>query len=386
MFFFPAASQQRILFVKRRILFTVDSDMPPADTVPYERWRQWRDGPSTSAVAFLSAEERGAIAARFHARLLLDGLDLPGVDLLTKWAAPDLEQHEALLLLALFETATDYFLDVTAGDWTERPKESPAASQHTDATATEASLQQQIDECEARLQELRGPAVPMLDHAALLKLMDSKLPWVWQRDVTQALLRFIKSETTVLARAGQTLARDVWRALYRTAESQSHASPGRSTAVPGTFVPPSGPPGPCFRCGFHGHWARDCATAAPVSHPSQPPPAPGFASQAPSAANPSLSQSAPLPVPTPTRRGGFTQIGSQTLYTAYSTGRTYDASGPPPYPCSRCSKMHWSWQGCPPPNPSPAAPPGAQPAAPTSPGSVRSLSTGPHGDPGPPCG
>ena len=33
------------------------------------------------------------------------------------------------------------------------------------------------------------------------------------------------------------------------------------------------------------------------------------------------------------------QIGVQTLYVAFSTGRTYDASGLPPYPCSKCGKV-----------------------------------------------
>ena len=38
-------------------------------------------------------------------------------------------------------------------------------------------------------------------------------------------------------------------------------------------------------------------------------------------------------------KGGLTQVGAQTLYTALSTGRTYDASGTPPYPCSKCGLM-----------------------------------------------
>ena len=45
--------------------------------------------------------------------------------------------------------------------------------------------------------------------------------------------------------------------------------------------------------------------------------------------------------------GGFSVHGEQTLYTAFSTGRAYDARGPPPYPCVRCNGMQWSFQPCP---------------------------------------
>ena len=38
--------------------------------------------------------------------------------------------------------------------------------------------------------------------------------------------------------------------------------------------------------------------------------------------------------------------GDQTLYTAFITGRAYDARGPPPYPCVRCNGMHWSFHPC----------------------------------------
>ena len=46
------------------------------------------------------------------------------------------------------------------------------------------------------------------------------------------------------------------------------------------------------------------------------------------------------------RHAGFTVKGDQTLYTAYNTGRTYDAHEPPSYPCITFGGMHWSWQPC----------------------------------------
>ena len=71
--------------------------------------------------------------------------------------------------------------------------------------------------------------------------------------------------------------------------------------------------------------------------------------------------------PPPPLYGGFTQVGAQTIYTAHTTGRQYDASGPPPYPYSRCHGNHWSWQPCPaqqpgmPPQPQPQPQPQSQP-------------------------
>ena len=55
--------------------------------------------------------------------------------------------------------------------------------------------------------------------------------------------------------------------------------------------------------------------------------------------------------------------GDQTLYTAFNTGRTYDARGPPPYPCVRCNGMHWSFH----PDPTGAQQPPQQQPAPRPP-------------------
>ena len=55
--------------------------------------------------------------------------------------------------------------------------------------------------------------------------------------------------------------------------------------------------------------------------------------------------------------------GDQTLYTAFNTGRTYDARGPPPYPCVRCNGMHSSFH----PDPTGAQQPPQQQPAPRPP-------------------
>lgn len=46
---------------------------------------------------------------------------------------------------------------------------------------------------------------------------------------------------------------------------------------------------------------------------------------------------------TPSRR--FVQRNGRTFYIANS-GRQYDTSAPPPYPCNRCGCAHWSWTPC----------------------------------------
>ena len=289
------------------------------------------------------------MAAAHHARLLLEGLDLQGVDLLTRWAGPDMETHEVLLLLAMCECVSCLVLDVTSGEWSRQATDASAGASADDTQFVgEADLQSQIDECKRRLQELRGPRVPAFSHEAMTRLVGRPLPWVWQRDAVHALHRYVKTDTSKAARAGWTLAEDVWRLLYRSADSRAPASSGRQQVPALTKAPlrPSGgPPGACVRCGLYGHWARDCDRGVPAfgPQPSQAPPQQVVESSQPSQGPTQLSQQVPVNIPAPRRKGGFTQVGAQTLYTVFSTGRTYNASGPPPYPCSKCGLLHWSW-------------------------------------------
>ena len=116
-----------------------------------------------------------------------------------------------------------------------------------------------------------------------------------------------------------------------------------------------GPPGACFKCGLHGHWARKSIMQQ---------------SQAPQQTQP---QWQPILAPMQSLRGrpasGFSVHGDQTLYTAFSTGRKYDVCGPPPYPCVGFNGMHWSSHPCPtgvqqPPKQQPAPQPGPPPPQP----------------------
>ena len=229
---------------QRRVVFVSDTEMPSADTAPYIQWKNWRDGPSSSAVAFVSPEDRGAMVAAHHARLLLEGLDLQDVDLLTRWAGPDMEPYVVLLLLAMFECVSGLVLDVTSGEWVRQGTDAFASASSSDPQYVgEADLQDQIDECERRLQELRGPRVPAFSHEAMTRLAGTPLPWVWQRDAVHTLQRFVKTGTSKAARAGWTLAEDVWRFLYRLADSPTPVTAGRQQ-VPATTKPLR--PGPAW--------------------------------------------------------------------------------------------------------------------------------------------
>ena len=70
-----------------------------------------------------------------------------------------------------------------------------------------------------RPHELRGPRAPAFTHEALLRLVDKRLPWVWQRDVVRALMRFIMTDSVKAVCAGSTLAEDFWWMLYRSVDS-----------------------------------------------------------------------------------------------------------------------------------------------------------------------
>ena len=151
-----------------------------------------------------------------------------------------MESHEVLLLLAMFEHVSGLVLDVTSGERVQQGTDVSASASSADPQFGEADLQNQIDECERRLQELCGPRVPAFSHEAMTRLSGGPLPWVSQRDAVHALQRFVKTDTSKAARAGWTLAEDVWRFLYRSADSPTPVTTGRQQ-VPATTKEPLRP-------------------------------------------------------------------------------------------------------------------------------------------------
>ena len=66
----------------------------------------------------------------------------------------------------------------------------------------------------------------------MTRLAGGPLPWVWQRDTVHALRRLVKTDTSKVARAGWTLAEDVCRLLYRSANSPGPTSFSAANAWP----------------------------------------------------------------------------------------------------------------------------------------------------------
>ena len=147
---------------------------------------------------------------------------------------------------------------------------------------------------------------------------------------------------------GWTLAEDIWRLLYCCANSSAQSMPARTQTAKGVVVPSRPPPPPhgsmfplwplwslgaglCV-CGAL-VWTSATPAGPPIVSPSADP------TQGP----PHLSQPSPVCVLTHGRHCGFSHIGAHTLYTAFSTGWTYNVSSPPLYPCSKCGQLQWSW-------------------------------------------
>ena len=344
-----------------------DMDLDPVKTPEYARWERWRDHAAATAYGFLDSADAGIMAAQYQERLMEDGLSVAGVDRAVEWASGGLDAPTALIYMALFERSSNLRLDVEAAAWRAVPQPSPPAREqpeepprdHQSQEPKETAEQAEIQRLEARIRELQLPKVPPLSEGELTRIASGQHPWLWQQELIQALNAWLKTEDPI--GKGNALVEAVWKVVYRDcqpapthpagaaarpapqgwyAQAQQPA-PQQAQTQPSTQAqtPAPAPPGACFRCGMHGHWARDCAS--------------GGQGRAPSVAG-SVAGS---------YRGGFSTVGSQSLYTAHSTGRTYDATGPPPpYPCFRCGRNHWAVGGpCPAP---PAPPPQPFPAGP----------------------
>ena len=350
-----------------------DMDLDPVKTPEYARWERWRDHAAATAYGFLESAEAGIMAARYQERLMEDGLSVAGVDRAVEWAGGGLDAPTALIYMALFERSTDLRLDVEAAAWKAVPQPSPPAREQAEEAPKdqpqepqESPEQAETRRLEARIRELQLPKVPPLSEGELAKITAGQLPWLWQQELVQALSTWLKAEDPV--GRGNAVVEAVWKVVYRDcqptpthpagaaarpapqgwfaqaqqptpSQTQAQTQAQTQTQAPAQAQAPApAPPGACFRCGMHGHWARDCAS--------------GTQGRAPSVAG-SVAGS---------YRGGFSTVGSQSLYTAHSTGRTYDATGPPPYPCFRCGRNHWAVGG-----PCPAPPAQAPPPFPAGP-------------------
>ena len=311
-----------------------DMDLDPVKTPEYARWERWRDHAAPTAYGFLDSADAGIMAAQYQERLMEDGLSVAGVDRAVEWAGGGLDAPTALIYMALFERSSNLRLDVEAAAWRAAPQPSPPAREqpeeplrdHQSQEPKETAEQAEIRRPEARIRELQLPKVPPLSEGELTKIASGQHPWLWQQELIQALNTWIKTEDPI--GKANTLVETVWKVVYRDSQpAPTHRAGAAARPAPQGWyaqaqqpapqqaqtqpsaqaqTPALGPPGACFRCGMHGHWARDCASGGQV--------------RARSVAG-SVAGS---------YRGGFSTVGSQSLYTAHSTGRTYDATAPPP--------------------------------------------------------
>ena len=102
---------------RTKCAFAGDVDMPQAANASYEKWTQWRDHVAATFGAFLSHDMAAKKAGEYHVEVMHRGLGHAGVDVATAWAAPSAKTHEALLMIALYESHARWKLDVVAGEW-----------------------------------------------------------------------------------------------------------------------------------------------------------------------------------------------------------------------------------------------------------------------------
>ena len=332
-----------------RMAFEGDVDMPDAATPEYAAWAHWRNVAGSIAMSFMEAKDIGVVAANFQKRVMQQGLSVAGVDRMCRWAAPDMDQATALAHKAMYEKAEPYVLDVAARAWKRRAVQSSSGpgkhrarkqdNQQQRERPQEDPVHEEIRRLADRIRELQMPKVPPLSLGELERIQPAQIRWAWQRDVAEALKKHLTGDDPEAA--GRTMAQEMWRFLYRecTPAPQSQSVPGQS---PQWFAQPQvqptdpqaphqnqqvGPPGACFRCGNFGHWARDCGSSHPQGRWKQ------------------------------RSQGGFSMHQGQYLYSARTTGHTYDATAPLPYPCHRCGHNHWAVAG-----PCPVSAPGCAPS------------------------
>ena len=165
------------------------------------------------------------------------------------------------------------------GEW-EQSDPVSQREDHVDQPIPPEDVQKEIDVIERRLQQLRGPCAPPLSVDNVLVLTRKSLPWVWQRDIAQALFGYLKSDPANAAKARRVLAQDTWDVVYHFVDSASSSVRAAARPVRTSLLPQqsseqireegTGAPSTCLKCGMHSHWARHCATQSFQNQPHPP--------------------------------------------------------------------------------------------------------------------
>ena len=167
--------------------------MPTTETQNYVKCASWCDGTDDFAFAFMTPEERGVLVARHHSQLLHRGMCMAEVDALLAWAAPQLEHHEVLLKLALFDRTYGPRLNMHTAEWEPPPPAQTLTIKPTPImilNSLQTIFKRKLIKLNAASPSFGGPKVPALSGGDVQALAQKPLRWVWPRDAAQALLRY----------------------------------------------------------------------------------------------------------------------------------------------------------------------------------------------------